>query len=46
MIGDNKEFEKMFVSKTGVHFLDLEDRSRPHQGGFAQRRILSRRKII
>ena len=44
MIADKIEWEKMFTNKKGVHFLDLEDRSKSHNGRYAQRRILSRRK--
>ena len=46
MIADNKEWEKMFVAKKDVHFLDLEDRSRPQHGRFGQRRIISRREFV
>ena len=45
MIADNKEWEKMFGAKKGVHFLDLEDRSKPQHGRVGQRRIISRRKF-
>ena len=45
MIADKLEWEKMFGGKKGVHFLDLEDRSKPHHGRSTQRRILTRRKL-
>ena len=46
MIADSPEWEKMFAGKEGIHFLDLEGRSRPHQGPNKQRRMLTRRKIV
>ncbi|XP_045191511.2 uncharacterized protein LOC123548375 [Mercenaria mercenaria] len=48
MIPDNRDWEKMFADKAGVHFLDMEDKSdkvkRTVRGGIAQRG--HRNKII
>jgi hypothetical protein len=50
MIPDNREWEKMFAEKEGVHFLDMEDKSnkvsRSVRGGVGNRGQRSKSKYL
>ena len=39
MIADSDEYTEMFEGKTGVHFFDLKDRSKPHPKRFTKRQV-------
>ena len=43
MIADSAEWTEMFKAKSGVHFLDLKDRSKPHPRQ-STKRLIKRKK--